>query len=89
MFFESTKYPGYQFDTNFSSTSTFGGKATFNGGLSGTLTGSLSGNATTATTLQTSRTINGTSFNGSANITTSYWGTTRTFYINDPSGSAL
>lgn len=70
-----------------SSTSTFGGKATFNGGLSGTLTGSLSGNATTATTLQTSRTINGTSFNGSANIRTSYWGTTRTFYINDPSGA--
>lgn len=72
---------------NISSTSTFAGKATFNGGLSGTLTGSLSGNATTATTLQTSRTINGTSFNGSANITTSYWGTTRTFYINDPSGA--
>lgn len=72
---------------NISSTSTFGGKATFNGGLSGTLTGSLSGNASTATTLQTSRTINGTSFNGSANITTSYWGTTRTFYINDPSGA--
>lgn len=70
-----------------SSTSTFGGKATFNGGLSGTLTGSLSGNATTATTLQTSRTINGTSFNGSANITTSYWGTSRIFYINDPSGA--
>lgn len=70
-----------------SSTSTFAGKATFNGGLSGTLTGSLSGNATTATTLQTSRTINGTSFNGSANIRTSYWGTTRTFYINDPSGA--
>lgn len=72
---------------NISSTSTFSGKATFNGGLSGTLTGSLSGNASTATTLQTSRTINGTSFNGSANITTSYWGTTRTFYINDPSGA--
>ena len=70
-----------------SSTSTFAGKATFNGGLSGTLTGSLSGNASTATTLQTSRTINGTSFNGSANITTSYWGTTRTFYIKDPSGA--
>lgn len=32
--------------------------------------GALSGNATTATTLQTARTINGTSFNGSANITT-------------------
>lgn len=77
----------YSYNLDISSTSTFGGKATFNGGLSGTLTGSLSGNATTATTLQTSRTINGTSFNGSANITTSYWGTTRTFYINDPSGA--
>ena len=68
---------------NISSTSTFAGKATFNGGLSGTLTG----NASTATTLQTGRTINGTTFNGSANITTSYWGTSRTFYINDPSGA--
>jgi hypothetical protein len=35
----------------------------------GTITAALSGNATTATTLQTARTINGTSFNGSANIT--------------------
>ena len=34
-----------------------------------TFSGALSGNATTATTLQTSRTINGVSFNGSANIT--------------------
>ena len=32
-------------------------------------TGALTGNASTATTLQTARTINGTSFNGSANIT--------------------
>lgn len=77
----------YSYNLDISSTSTFSGKATFNGGLSGTLTGSLSGNATTATTLRTSRTINGTSFDGSANITTSYWGTTRTFYINDPSGA--
>jgi hypothetical protein len=39
-------------------------------GLSaGTFTGALSGNATTASTLQTARTINGVSFNGSANIT--------------------
>lgn len=73
---------------NISSTSTFSGKATFNGGLSGTLTGSLSGNATTATTLQTSRTINGTSFNGSADITTSYWGTTRTIWGQSVNGSA-
>jgi len=35
----------------------------------GTITAALSGNATTATTLQNSRTINGVSFNGSANIT--------------------
>jgi hypothetical protein len=35
----------------------------------GTITASLSGNATTATTLATARTINGVSFNGSANIT--------------------
>lgn len=35
----------------------------------GTITAALSGNATTATTLQTARTINGVSFNGSSNIT--------------------
>ena len=35
----------------------------------GTITAALSGNASTATTLQTARTINGTSFNGSTNIT--------------------
>lgn len=35
----------------------------------GTITAALSGNATTATTLQTARNINGTSFNGSADIT--------------------
>jgi hypothetical protein len=34
-----------------------------------TVFGALSGNATTATTLQTARTINGVSFDGSANIT--------------------
>ena len=38
----------YSYNLDISSTSTFGGKATFNGGLSGILTGSLSGNATTA-----------------------------------------
>jgi hypothetical protein len=34
----------------------------------GTITAALTGNASTATTLQTARTINGESFNGSANI---------------------
>jgi hypothetical protein len=43
--------------------------------------GPLTGNASTATTLQTARTINGTSFNGGANITTANWGTTRTLTI--------
>lgn len=46
-----------------------------------TLKASISGNAGTATTLQTARTINGTSFNGSANITTANWGTARTLTI--------
>lgn len=73
----------YSYNLDISSTSTFGGKATFNGGLSGT----LSGNATTATTLQTGRTINGTTFNGSANITTSYWGTARTINGTSINGS--
>lgn len=35
----------------------------------GTITAALTGNATTATTLQTARNINGVSFNGSADIT--------------------
>ncbi len=35
----------------------------------GTITAALTGNASTATTLQTARTIQGVSFNGSANIT--------------------
>jgi hypothetical protein len=43
--------------------------------------GTFAGNSSTATTLQTSRTINGTSFNGSANITTANWGTSRTITI--------
>ena len=41
------------------------------------------GNSATATTLQTARTINGTSFNGSANITTTNWGTARTIKIGN------
>lgn len=61
-----------------SNTVTFGGQLTatqFNG--------ALSGNSTTATALQTARTINGTSFNGSANITTANWGTARTLTIGN------
>jgi hypothetical protein len=52
---------------------TIGGTATTIAGLSSvtstTFVGALTGNASTATTLQTARTINGTSFNGSADIT--------------------
>lgn len=51
--------------------------------VDGTISGALSGNASTATTLQTARTINGTSFNGSANITTANWGTARTITIGN------
>lgn len=47
----------------------------------GTITAALSGNASTATTLATARNINGTAFNGSANITTAEWGTSRTLTI--------
>jgi hypothetical protein len=48
---------------------------------SGTWGISITGNAGTATTLATARTINGTSFNGSANITTASWGTSRNVTI--------
>ena len=42
---------------------------------------SAGGAANSATVLATARTINGTSFNGSANITTANWGTARTITI--------
>ena len=49
--------------------------------------GNLQGNATTATTLQNTRTINGTNFNGSANITTANWGTARNITIGNTAKS--
>lgn len=54
-------------------------------------TGPLIGNASTATTLQTARNINGTSFNGSADITTTNWGTARNIGIvnSDGTGTAV
>lgn len=45
------------------------------------------GNAGTATQLQTARTINGTAFNGSGNITTANWGTARNFTIGGKTAS--
>lgn len=47
-----------------------------------TLGVSITGNAATATKLQTARTINGTSFDGTTNIVTAYWGTARTISLS-------
>lgn len=47
------------------------------------INGSILGNAATASRLQNARTINGTSFDGSANITTANWGTARNISIAD------
>ena len=44
---------------------------------------SFIGNATSAQQLQTNRTINGTNFNGTANITTANWGTGRNITIGN------
>ena len=66
------------------------GKLTNNNGFVGNISGSsgsCSGNAATATTLQTARNINGTSFNGSAAITTAKWGTARNINISDATGA--
>lgn len=43
--------------------------------------------ADTAGSLATARTINGTAFNGTANIVTSYWGTARNFTIGNTTRS--
>ena len=42
--------------------------STFHGNLSGNVTGNVTGNASTATALETARTIGGVSFDGTANI---------------------
>lgn len=44
-------------------------------------------NVGSATKLQTARQINGTNFDGTANITTSYWGTARNFTIGNTTRS--
>lgn len=69
---------GHLYTYDSSKNATFPAKVT-----AASFSGPLSGNASTATTLATARTINGTSFNGSANITTSYWGTARNISIAD------
>lgn len=42
----------------------------------------ITDNVASATKLQTARTINGTLFDGTANITTAYWGTARTITLS-------
>lgn len=51
-----------------------------------TFIGALKGNASTATKLETSRTINESKFDGTNNIITEIWGKNRTFKITDASG---
>ena len=59
-----------------------------NGSVSATtFTGALNGNAATTTKLATARTINGTSFDGTGNITTTSWGTARNISISDSDGT--
>lgn len=67
--------------SNTSHTHNYAGSSSAGGDATNAL--ACSGNAATATKLQTARTINGTSFNGSANITTSTWGTARNITIGN------
>ena len=65
---------------------TVAGTKTFSEPIVGSVTGSsgsCTGNAASATKLATARTINGTAFNGTANITTANWGTARNISITD------
>lgn len=54
---------------------------------SGKFIGDLTGNADSATKLQTARSINGTKFDGTSDITTTNWGTSRTITIGGTSKS--
>ena len=69
---------------------TITGALTVNGGITGNVTGNVTGNAGgnagSATKLATGRAINGTSFNGTADITTAKWGTARNISISDAAG---
>jgi len=51
------------------------------------IAGSVTGNAATATKLAAKRTINGTAFDGTANVTTANWGTARNVAISDSDGT--
>ena len=58
-------------------------KGTLTGDVKGNVTGTVSGNAGSATKLATARTINGTNFDGTGNITTANWGTARNIQIGN------
>lgn len=90
----ATTDPVFIFEQSRDSGSSYPALLTINGDgeiIAKTFKGNLAGNATTATKLQTARTINGTSFNGSANITTANWGTARNIGIvnSDGTGTAV
>jgi hypothetical protein len=57
--------------------------------ISATVTGNLNGNANTASKLLATKNINGTAFDGSADITTSFWGTTRNMKISNVANASL
>jgi len=57
--------------------------STIKADIIGKISGDMTGNAATATKLQTARSINGTNFDGSGNITTTNWGTARNISIQD------
>lgn len=69
---------------NLSSVITTTGNKTITGTLAieGGITGNVTGNSATATKLATARQINGTNFDGSGNITTSKWGTSRNIALS-------
>lgn len=54
--------------------------------LPSTIKATLTGNASTASKLAIARKINGTTFDGSGDITTTTWGTTRSLAISDSTG---
>ena len=64
------------------------GNATATGAITAnSFTGDLTGNADTATKLAATKNINGTAFDGSADITTTKWGTARDVSISDSDGT--
>lgn len=57
--------------------------------FTGLFTGNLSGNANTATTLLAGKNINGTLFDGSADIITEFWGTARNVKISNQANASV